>query len=85
VSSHSLKDSKIPLIRRRNSSIGTLRRSAVREEVWNFAINSDASSSECRSISRTERNAIMGSSSLHSMQILDEQTQARAAVAPEIL
>src|SRR4029077_1856753 len=43
----------------RNSSIGTLRRSVVREEVSSFAINSAASSSECRSITRTSPNAIM--------------------------
>jgi hypothetical protein len=56
-------------------------RSVVREEVSSFAINSAASSSECRSMTRTNPNAIMTRSSFHSIRILGSPTQAKAGYA----
>ena len=70
---------------RRSSSTGTFRRSVVREEVSSFAINSAASSSECRSITRTNPNAIMQLSLLDSMRILGESTLAKAGATAELL
>ena len=52
---------------------------------FSLAINSAASSSECRSITRTNPNAIMQPSLFDSMRILGESTQVKAGATPEFL